>query len=155
GFFGCLYAGVVAVPIYPPDLQRLGRTLPRLLAVVADAKATLALTTTPILSMGEFIFSEAPELQSLRWVATDAIDPASGDAWRAPFAPRDPLASLQYPSAPPAAPGGVMLTHHTLAHNLSSIYEAFGHGPAPRGVIWLPPYHDMGLIGGILQSLYI
>src|SRR5207237_6441202 len=73
GFFGCLYAGVVAVPAYPPDPAKLQRTLPRLQAVIADAQATLVLTTSPILAMAKLIFAEAPDPKALQWLATDTV----------------------------------------------------------------------------------
>src|SRR6476619_698930 len=73
GFFGCLYAGVVPVPVYPPDPAKLNRTLPRLQAVIADAQATIVLTTSPILAMAKLIFKEAPDLKALHWLATDMV----------------------------------------------------------------------------------
>src|SRR5678816_4846181 len=74
GFFGCLYAGVVAVPAYPPDPGRLQRTLPRVQAIVADAGASVVLATAAISAMAEIVFGEAPDLEQLRWLATDAVD---------------------------------------------------------------------------------
>lgn len=152
-FFGCLYAGAIAVPAYPPDPVRMNRTLPRLQAIVADAQATVALTTSPILSMAEMLIDQAPDLKALRWLATNQIanDP---EEWRDPAVGGGSLAFLQYTSGSTAAPRGVMLTHSNLVHNSALIHECFGHTPESRGVIWLPPYHDMGLIGGILQPLY-
>ena len=154
GFFGCLYAGIVAVPAYPPDPARLNRTLPRLQAIVADGQATLALTTAPILSMAALLFDQAPDLKALRWLATDDIAGDMADEWQDPGGSGDTLAFLQYTSGSTAAPRGVMLTHDNLLHNSALIYECFGHTPDSQGVIWLPPYHDMGLIGGIIQPLY-
>ncbi|WP_375773038.1 amino acid adenylation domain-containing protein [Archangium gephyra] len=154
GFFGCLYAGVTAVPIYPPDPMRLGRTLPRLLAISNDAQATVALTTDFILGMAEMLFEQAPELKSLQWMATDTLDAAVAEQWKDPSASPSTLAFLQYTSGSTSTPKGVMLTHSNLMHNLSLIHACFGHSRKSQGVIWLPPYHDMGLIGGILQPLY-
>jgi amino acid adenylation domain-containing protein len=152
GFFGCLYAGVTAVPIYPPDPTRLGRTVPRLLAVSRDARATVVLTTGPILAMSEVLFEHAPELGALRWLATDGLFDAGG--YRDAGAGPDDLAFLQYTSGSTAEPKGVMLSHGNLVDNLARIKACFGSSRESRGVIWLPPYHDMGLIGGILQPLY-
>ncbi|MFY0566445.1 condensation domain-containing protein [Archangium lansingense] len=154
GYFGCLYAGVTAVPIYPPDPMRLGRTLPRLLAISNDAQATVALTTDFILGMAEMLFEQAPELKSLQWMATDTLDAAVAEQWKDPGARPDTLAFLQYTSGSTSTPKGVMLTHSNLLHNLKLIHACFGHSRKSQGVIWLPPYHDMGLIGGILQPLY-
>ena len=76
------------------------------------------------------------------------------DAWRRPDAGADDLAFLQYTSGSTQTPKGVMVGHGNLMHNCEVIYRLFGHGPDSRGVLWLPPFHDMGLIGGLLQPLY-
>ncbi|HYO54523.1 non-ribosomal peptide synthetase [Archangium sp.] len=154
GFLGCLYAGVIAVPAYPPEPSRLGRTLPRLRALVADCRATAVLTTSPVLDMLAFLTREAPELRAPRWLATDALEPRTADAWSAPSLSSDTLAFLQYTSGSTGTPKGVMLSHRHLLHNSGLISLGFDASPRPVGVIWLPPYHDMGLIGGILQPLY-
>lgn len=154
GFLGCLYAGAVAVPAYPPDPTRLNRTLPRLQAMVHDADAVIALTTTPILAMAQMLFLHAPDLAELDWIASDQISTDAAVSWRAPAVDKDTLAFLQYTSGSTRAPRGVMLTHHNLLHNSSLIANTFGLQNDDVGVIWLPPYHDMGLIGGILQPAY-
>ncbi|WNG58278.1 amino acid adenylation domain-containing protein [Archangium gephyra] len=154
GFLGCLYAGVIAVPAYPPDPSRLARTLPRLQALVADCQATAALTTSALLDMVGFVTEDAPGLRALRWLATDALEPAAAGAWSAPRLSSDDLAFLQYTSGSTGTPKGVMLSHRNLLHNSGLIALGFDASPRPVGVIWLPPYHDMGLIGGILQPLY-
>ncbi|WP_158619438.1 non-ribosomal peptide synthase/polyketide synthase [Corallococcus sp. AB011P] len=153
GFFGCLYAGLVAVPAYPPDPSRLERTLPRLRAIIEDSRATVVLTTSFILSMKEFLTDQAPELNGLHWAATDALEPGAEDGWRPPVARPDTLAFLQYTSGSTGMPKGVMLTHGNLLHNLDAIHRSFRASADSVGVIWLPPYHDMGLIGGILEPL--
>ncbi len=152
-FFGCLYAGVIAVPAYPPHPARLERTFPRLRAIALDAQPAVALTTTAILPMAEALFAQAADTGGLRWLATDrgAGEPA---AWHAPTIGDATLAFLQYTSGSTGTPKGVMLTHGNLLHNSALIRRYFAHGPDSRGVIWLPPYHDMGLIGGIIQPLY-
>ncbi|NBD08734.1 non-ribosomal peptide synthetase [Corallococcus silvisoli] len=154
GFFGCLYAGVIAVPIYPPDPMRLARTLPRLLAISQDAQATVALTTDFIYGMGEMLFEQAPELRELHWIATDTLDAEVAEGWRDPGVATDTRVFLQYTSGSTSSPKGVVLTHGNLLHNSKLIHSCFGHSTESQGVIWLPPYHDMGLIGGILQPLY-
>ena len=154
GFFGCLASGVVAVPAYPPDPSRLERTLPRLLAIVRDCQASVVLTTSFILSMAESLFESAPDLKALRWVATDELPEDAASAWQRPALRPDSLAFLQYTSGSTGTPKGVMLSHANLLHNLELIHGAFGMHPGSTGVIWLPPYHDMGLIGGILGTVY-
>jgi len=154
-FFGCLYASVVAVPAYPPDPLRLSRTLPRLQAIVADAQAAIVLTTSPILSIAEMLFDQAPDLKELLWLASDEVPDDKASQWQKPGITRDTLAFLQYTSGSTSAPKGVMLSHANLLHNLYFIHRYFEVTSENRGVTWLPPYHDMGLIGGILQPLYI
>ncbi|HZI06968.1 MAG TPA: AMP-binding protein, partial [Archangium sp.] len=154
GFFGCLYAGLIAVPAYPPDPARLGRTLPRLQAIIDDAQAKVVLTTSFIASMGEFLFEQAPELRALHWLATDELAAGTEDAWRRPALESGTLAFLQYTSGSTGTPKGVMLSHANLLNNLELISHAFQARSDSVGVIWLPPYHDMGLIGGVLEPLY-
>src|SRR5829696_2432158 len=149
-FLGCLYAGVVAVPAYPP---RLNRPIDRLQGIAADSKATVALTTTGILSNLERRLAHAPEMKTLRWLSTDDGEDVAGE-WRRPEAGANTLAFLQYTSGSTAAPKGVMVTHGNLLHNLAMIYHGLGYTPNSHMVSWLPPYHDMGLIGGVLQPLY-
>ena len=154
GFIGCLYAGAEAVPAYPPDVSRLNRTLPRLEAIVADAGVTCVLTTTSIASMAQLLFNQAPRFERLDWLATDNLEPGEEDNWNEPDLDGNSIAFLQYTSGSTGNPKGVMLTHSNLLHNSKLIHQSFRHSPSSRGVIWLPPYHDMGLIGGILQPIY-
>ncbi len=154
GFFGCLHSGRVAVPAYPPDPVRLDRTLPRLRAMIQDAQATVVLTTSFIASFAEALFEQAPELKALRWVAIDEIAQGVEGSWRRPEVGPDTLAFLQYTSGSTGTPKGVMLSHSNLLHNLKLISHAFEMRRDSVGVIWLPPYHDMGLIGGILGPLF-
>ena len=150
-FFGCLYAGIVAVPAYPP---RPNRSLARLQTLAADAQTSLALTTYSTLSKIGRQFVQTPELNSLYWLTTDTIAEPLAQAWRQPKINSDTPAFLQYTSGSTATPKGVVITHKHLLHNLGLIHQRFEHTPDSRGVIWLPLYHDMGLIGGVLQPLY-
>lgn len=149
-FFGCLYAGVVAVPVFAP---RRNASLERVSTVSADARAAAVLTTRAVLDHLDADLRAAGATRDL-WLATDEMSPAAAAAWRAPHHRREGLAFLQYTSGSTAAPRGVMLSHANLLHNLQLIYRRFGAGAESRGVIWLPPYHDMGLIGGVLVPLY-
>jgi amino acid adenylation domain-containing protein len=149
-FFGCVYAGAVAVPAYPP---RLNRSLGRLQSIVADAQATVALTTTTILSKIQPLLAEAPYLEHLRWLATDGLDNSLAGQWQEPGISGRTLAFLQYTSGSTAAPKGVMVSHANLLHNEEMIRHAFGQTSASVIVGWLPLYHDMGLIGNVLQPL--
>lgn len=150
-FFACLYAGIIAVPAYPP---RPRRSLARLQRIYANAQPCIALADHGMLSLLEPGLVQAPELKQLCWLATDGIASDQAKSWREPDLADDSLALLQYTSGSTGTPKGVIISHGNLMSNLSVIYQQFGHSPDSRGVIWLPPYHDMGLIGGILQPIY-
>jgi len=152
-FFGCLYAGVIAVPAYPP---RQNRTLARLQAIATDAQAQLALTTATILARMSELCATDLCLQSMRWLATDDVSmtAAAVDEWREAKVRGETLAFLQYTSGSTGVPKGVMLTHENLLHNAKLVYEACEHTAAEKYLSWLPTFHDMGFMAGILQPLY-
>jgi amino acid adenylation domain-containing protein len=150
-FWGCLYAGATAVPAYPP---RLNRKLTRLETIAADAQAKIVFTTSAILSKAESLFTQAPCLKAMRWMATDDVADLS-DNWREPAVSNDALAFLQYTSGSTSAPKGVMVSHGNLLHNERMIQDAFRQNAESVIVGWLPLYHDMGLIGNVLQPLYL
>ncbi|HEX9001646.1 MAG TPA: AMP-binding protein, partial [Blastocatellia bacterium] len=152
-FFGCIYAGVVAVPVYPP---RRNRNLLRLQAIVADADAKAALTTSIIVKRVEPQCAEDPYLRQVCWMATDEIpfDSLSDDAgWRAEVE-EDSIAFLQYTSGSTGDPKGVVLQHKHLLHNAAVVYTGCDHRETDRYVTWLPTFHDMGFMAGLLQPLY-
>ena len=151
-FFGCLYGGVVAVPVYPP---RRNRSLARIQAIANDADAKVALTTQAVLELVQPIVEETPDLKKLTWLATCQVGPEMAHQWEMPDVHGDTLAFLQYTSGSTGTPKGVMLNHASLLHNSALIAYAFEHTRSGIGVFWLPSYHDMGLIGGILQPLYM
>ena len=150
-FFGCLYAGVVAVPAYPP---RFNRSIKRLESIVRDAQAKFALTTASWESKikNHFLSSRIKEVEFL---STDTVANNRADEWVQPAIADDTLAFLQYTSGSTGKPKGVMVTHGNLVHNSSLIKKFFQHSPDSVAVSWLPPYHDMGLIGGIMAPVYI
>ena len=150
-FFGCLYAKAIAVPAYPP---RPNRSIERIQSIISSAEPTLALTTTSIINNLQKQAEKTPELKTLRWLATDNLDIRYSSKYQNIPLESNNLAFLQYTSGSTAEPKGVKITHHNLLHNLAAIHRCFGHHNQSQGVIWLPPYHDMGLIGGILQPLY-
>jgi acyl-CoA synthetase (AMP-forming)/AMP-acid ligase II/acyl carrier protein len=154
GFMGCLYAGVIAVPAYPPDPTRWNSNLPRLQAIAKDAGAKVVLTTSRILSMAEHLFSEVPDFAALQWISTNDLPNDLADQWREPEVDRNTLAFLQYTSGATGTPKGVMLSHGNLLDNQEVIANAFEHTANSVLVTWLPIYHDMGICGGLLQPLY-
>ena len=152
GFLGCLYAGVAAVPVYPP---RRNRSLERIQAIADDAEAKVALTTDAVLNRIEALVDETPHLKELSWLDTCHLPDGLDEQWQMPDIHGETLAFLQYTSGSTGTPKGVVLNHANLVHNSALISHAFEHTRSSMGVFWLPSYHDMGLIGGILQPLYI
>jgi amino acid adenylation domain-containing protein len=154
GFFGCMYAGIVAVPAYPPSPARRNRSLPRLdrlQTIITDAQATVALTTSPVMSLIETLFVHSPSLKKLNWFATDAISAEGDDDWSPADMRADSLAFIQYTSGSTGTPRGVMLTHANLLHNARTVCRALEHTSQDLYVSWLPTFHDMGFMAGVLQ----
>jgi len=151
-FFGCLYAAVVAVPVFPPTPGRPAEAL-RLAAIAADARPRAALTvaamTNAVGTAAQRWTACAPEV-----LATDGLTQGLEDEWRPPVLSGDSTALVQYTSGSTSSPKGVVLSHQNLLRNSEAIMECFGHSTETRALSWLPPYHDMGLIGGIIQPLY-
>jgi acyl-CoA synthetase (AMP-forming)/AMP-acid ligase II len=152
-FFGCLYAGRTAVPAHAPDPFNAERAITRLRHILTDAHPTTIATTREMRDLMAKFEHKVPELVALQWVITDELE-STGARWTEPVESLDSIAMLQYTSGSTFAPRGVMLTHGNLLANSAYIKEAFGHSTKSQGVSWLPPYHDMGLIGGILQPVF-
>jgi acyl transferase domain-containing protein/acyl-CoA synthetase (AMP-forming)/AMP-acid ligase II/thioesterase domain-containing protein/acyl carrier protein len=151
GFFGCQYAGVVAVPVCPPPPNK---SLASFRSIVANAEPALVLTTGRLLAQFERRLSECPELAAIPWIDTTDLDASRADHWREPDCKPSSLAVIQYTSGSTGVPKGVTLTHHNLLVNTRlMLRHAFRAVQGETGVFWLPLYHDMGLIGGMLQSL--
>jgi acyl-CoA synthetase (AMP-forming)/AMP-acid ligase II len=153
-FFGCLYAGVIAVPAYPPQPSQASRTLPRLLSIVADADVAIVLANTNVVDAAARMMREAPGLGSIPWLATDALADDSAADWREIAIDPDDLAFLQYTSGSTASPRGVMVSHANLLHNLAYASHAADRDRSTRSVSWLPVIHDMGLIEGVLGPVF-
>jgi acyl-CoA synthetase (AMP-forming)/AMP-acid ligase II len=151
-FLGCLYAGVVAVPAYPP---RKNMNFLRLQAIITDAQATVVLTTSSLLADLGSQWAENPELPTMHWLSTDDIDSNLSSDWQEPRLEKDTLAFLQYTSGSTGTPKGVMISHGNLLSNQRAIKIGFGHTDKTIFVGWLPLFHDMGLIGNVLQPLYL
>lgn len=152
-FFGCLYAGAVPVPAFPP---RLNRPTPRIQAIADDSKATIALTSPSILSNMQKRLRHTPALSTLSWlgISYPELD-VDVDGWQQPFLSGDSLAYIQYTSGSTASPKGVMLNHKNVFQNMSQIQERLGLNSNDLGVLWGPLFHDLGLVFGILLALMV
>lgn len=141
GFFACLYAGVIAVPVYPPTSpQHVGR----LQSILSDCSPQLALTTQGLRPL-------CPA--SLPVVTNEEAQSSRASLRSLPSVWPDQIAFLQYTSGSTGQPKGVMLTHGNVTSNLTMIRQSFGLRSEDVQISWLPLYHDMGLIGGVLSAM--
>ena len=147
-YLGCLYSGTIAVPVEATSPKRPSN---RLLGIAEDSGATVVLALADDLEA----WRERIPLPDADWIATDAIDLGLADSWRDPEVELGELASLQYTSGSLGDPKGVMLSHGNLVQGLEVIRQRFDHSSECCVVSWLPHHHDMGLVGGILQPLYV
>jgi acyl-CoA synthetase (AMP-forming)/AMP-acid ligase II len=143
---GCFYAGVVAVPAYPPNAAKLASTSARVGGILADADASIILTDTTTLAFARSALAEPPA----GWLATDRLADGAESEWRPTLIHGDSLAMLQYTSGSTSSPKGVMLSHRNLVENLAMIHRTYAIDETTRVLSWLPLYHDMGLIGCVL-----
>lgn len=155
GFVGCLAAGAVAVPAYPPDPMRMSRTVPRLQAIADDAQVAAMFTTAPLKMMLPMLAEHAPKLASMKCVATDELDLTRGHAWTPTPVDGDALAFLQYTSGSTGSPKGVMITQRNIIEQIRIGCERTEGNAESHIVNWLPQYHDLGLVTGFLIPIYL
>jgi natural product biosynthesis luciferase-like monooxygenase protein len=146
-YFGCLCAGAIAVPVYPPlkDISALSR-------IVADCSPKIILSCEKILERLQSRFRHSPIMSNGLWRTPGAE--LEIPERTLPLVTPDHVAMLQYTSGSTSDPKGVVLTHGNLTANLRAIKQRFNGSSDSRVVSWLPLYHDMGLIGGVLGTLY-
>jgi acyl-CoA synthetase (AMP-forming)/AMP-acid ligase II len=153
GFFGCLYAGVIAVPAAPLEgTSADSATAARLRAILRSAGPDVVLTTSPDTRPAPALLAESG-LSGLTRVDTDLVDPGLAAGWSPPHIDENSVAYLQYSSGSTGEPKGVVITHRNVLHNLRIIAELLEVDEDTHGCFWLPMFHDMGLVSGGLMPL--
>jgi len=154
-FYGCLYAGAIAVTTYPAHRGRLKQSLPKICDLLTDAECSTILTTSEIAPVFTAAWKEVIGDQAPLVLASDAIPTTEADNWKKPTVRQDTVAFLQYTSGSTSRPRGVAVTHGNMLHNSQVIARGFESDSNSMGISWLPPYHDMGLIGGVVKPAYV
>lgn len=152
-FFGAIYGGAVAVPTWPPDPERIARTLPRLQAVAQDAQISAVFTTGAILRAKKQSNVAAAGLDHVPWIATDEMDQGLADRWVHPGCNRGDVAYIQYTSGSTSTPKGVVISHEALLQTAWALDRSLEHSAGTVMVSWLPIFHDLGLIYGALETV--
>lgn len=150
-FLGCLYAGVIAVPVYPPTMSR---NFLRLQSIIRDSNTEIIITTNRIRERIESHLTNDSRTNHLIWLTIDGLKDSAHE-WSKIKLDHNSLAFLQYTSGSTSSPKGVMVSHGNLLHNEWMLQTASGNHERTIQLGWLPFYHDMGLIGNVLHALYI
>lgn len=150
-FYACLYSGIIAVPAYPPFSERLAR---RLSSIIKDSGSKVILATDDILFLVKPLMENIEEMTFIEWISTSNLGSDPLNDYKRPDINGDTVAFLQYTSGSTSNPKGVILTHENVLDNLSSLEKNCHYTPESRCFMWLPQYHDMGLIGAVLQAMY-
>jgi len=151
--FACFYSGIIAVPAYPPQSLQPRHTS-RIAAIARDATPKLLLTDAGLLDRLTGTLASLPALREITALATDSAEARADNAFQPRAVKAEDLALLQYTSGSTSTPKGVMLSHGNLMANEAAIHHAFSMRSDDVIVSWLPLFHDMGLIGTLLQPLY-
>jgi amino acid adenylation domain-containing protein len=152
--FGCFYSGMIVVPVFSPNFGNVNASASRLIGIINDCSAGAILTSAESLPAVETFFSNHQRVNPVHCISSDDVTSVDVSIWRAPKTCIDDISLLQYTSGSTSAPKGVMVSQQNLIENVAIICDAFRMHQPGHLVIWLPPYHDMGLIGGILAPIF-
>ena len=157
-YFGCLYAGVIAVPAFPPRPDRPWHGVETLSRIGSDCSPRAALTGGEYAADIIALCRAVGPLANCRWLKTDELT-AMQDAWVPEAEDPHSIAHLQYTSGSTGHPKGVIVSHRNLVHNEHMIASFIGHYQTAAegvcGVSWLPFQHDLGLVAGVLQAVFV
>ncbi|MGB3193277.1 MAG: fatty acyl-AMP ligase [Limnoraphis sp.] len=154
-FFGCLYAGVIAIPAPPPDAIRIKRTLPRLQCLIQDAEVSFALTTSEVSSQLSQDWKKKLECnRQLLWLDSNEIAEEWAEQWQELTINPDAIAYLQYTSGSTSTPKGVIISHNNVLFHSACINQAWNYTSDSIAATWIPYFHDYGLIDGLIQPIY-
>ncbi|MFI1914789.1 fatty acyl-AMP ligase [Nocardia sp. NPDC020380] len=148
-FLACLRTGRIGVPVHMPSRRRIDG----LAGIVADSGARIVVSTAAVQAGMAEEFAKSEVLRDLRWLLAEQAVRTAGEL--PDRVSPDDIAFLQYTSGSTGSPKGVEVRHRNLLHNIEQIRRAADHHSGRRGVTWLPYFHDMGLIAGLLQPLYV
>jgi acyl transferase domain-containing protein/acyl-CoA synthetase (AMP-forming)/AMP-acid ligase II/acyl carrier protein len=151
-FFGCLYAGIIAVPLPSPERGRSKHAVPRLRAVANETNASLVLGPAELTDELNRVIADPSH--HFHWLASDTVDLSLAGQWRMPAGHPSEVAYLQYTSGSTTSPRGVMLTHANVLDNLASFGRGMGYDAGSIEVTWMPHFHDYGLVAGLIHPLY-
>jgi acyl-CoA synthetase (AMP-forming)/AMP-acid ligase II len=150
-YFGCVLAGVIAVPMMLP---RRNSSLGSSASIVANASPRFLMTNVRVQSTRPDVIERFSAPQR-HWIITEQVAAMNAASPRLPMLRPDDIAFLQYTSGSTSDPKGVMVTHRNLIENLEMMRHALGNTRQSTYASWIPLYHDMGLIANVLQSLYV
>ena len=150
-FLGCLYAGVIAVPAFP---LRKNVSSQRVKSMISDSQATVVCTTRKVYKIITNLLGDDPVLSALTWICTDEIEETPDKVVYERQYQLNDLAYLQYTSGSTGNPKGIMVTHGNIVHNLYCLDEVWKHTADSKIISWMPVFHDMGLVYGVLQAIY-
>lgn len=158
-FFGCLYAGLIAVPAYPPRPDRPWHGVESLARIAEDGQVQIVLTGGDYAADIRRLCRTVRSLADAVWLNTSESLAGAQGGWSPQAEDATAVSHLQYTSGSTGTPKGVVVTHGNVMHNEYMIALANGHfetGAAGIcGVSWLPFQHDLGLIAGMLQAVYV